>query len=80
MKASTRETIGILCVGTMITMASLLTARCVDARLVAIPEETILVGTGCEGPSPIAVAREEDCLPYCADIQRHTLSTEDPTS
>lgn len=34
---------------------------------------SILVGTGCEGEWPIAVATEEDRLPVCASIERHAL-------
>lgn len=35
--------------------------------------EGVLVGLYCEGPSLVAVAREEDRLPRCGSIQRHAL-------
>lgn len=42
-----------------------------------VPVETrVLVGTGCEGPSDIAVAWEEDMLPRCDRIDVHTISNE----
>lgn len=33
----------------------------------------VLVGLGCEGPDPVAVAFEEDRLPRCLTIERHAL-------
>ena len=36
--------------------------------------ESVLIGTGCEGPTNIAVAREEDELPKCSSIERHVLA------
>lgn len=38
------------------------------------PRDTILVGTGCEGPSSIAVAYDEDLLPRCAQIDVHDIT------
>lgn len=38
------------------------------------PRDTILVGTQCEGPSPIAVAYDEDLLPICAAIDVHEIT------
>jgi uncharacterized membrane protein len=35
---------------------------------------TVLVGFGCESPSSIAVATEEDLLPRCAEIERHEVA------
>lgn len=37
------------------------------------PVQSVLVGLGCEGPSPAAVAFDEDHLPRCATIERHNL-------
>lgn len=39
-------------------------------------EIRVLVGTGCEGPSDIAVAWEEDMLPRCDRIEAHVVSNE----
>lgn len=36
--------------------------------------QTVLVGRGCEGPSAIAVAVEEDILPRCQLIERHNVA------
>lgn len=47
-------------------------------RLVANTDqrtETVLVGQGCEGPSAIAIALEEDMLPKCKTIDAHILVT-----
>lgn len=38
--------------------------------------DTILVGTGCQGESPIAVAYEESAMPECASIERHEVLPE----
>jgi len=35
---------------------------------------TVLVGFGCESPSSVAVATEEDLLPRCAEIERHEVA------
>lgn len=35
---------------------------------------TVLVGEGCEGPSSIAVATEEDRLPRCTRIEVHEVA------
>jgi hypothetical protein len=37
----------------------------------------VLVGQGCEGPDPIAVALEEDLLPRCERIDRHEVAVGD---
>ena len=34
---------------------------------------TVLVGTGCQGSSDIAVAYEEDALPVCKSIDIHIV-------
>lgn len=53
-----------------------------DQRLTAleqanqrVPQFTqVLVGQGCEGPSSIAVAVEEDLLPRCRQIDVHEVA------
>lgn len=40
------------------------------------PSSEVLVGIGCEGPSFIAVAIEEDMLPRCASIEVHQVTQE----
>lgn len=35
---------------------------------------SVLVGQGCEGPDPIAVAVEEDLLPICKRIDVHEVA------
>lgn len=35
---------------------------------------SVLIGVGCDGPHLLAVAYEEDRLPACVSIERHTLA------
>jgi len=50
----------------------------VDQRVDVLEEyqasQTVLVGFGCESPSSVAVATEEDLLPKCAEIERHEVA------
>lgn len=39
-----------------------------------VEPRSVLVGTGCEGPSPIRLAFEEDDLPVCEAIERHDVA------
>lgn len=52
--------------------------RRIDALELAnqrVPQFTqVLVGQGCEGPSSIAVAVEEDLLPRCRQIDVHEVA------
>ena len=40
-----------------------------------VTHQRVLVGTGCEGPSSIAVAIEEDYLPICDAIDSYPVAT-----
>lgn len=54
-------------------VAFILTYAILNAIFPKGDETTVLVGTGCEGHSTIAVAYEEDRLPRCAVIERHVV-------
>lgn len=41
-----------------------------DSECEGVPRR-VVVGVGCEGPSRIAVALEEDMLPRCAVVEGH---------
>ena len=48
------------------------------AQLRRLPDGfAVLVGQGCEGPDPIAVAVEEDLLPRCERIDVHQVALGD---
>lgn len=46
-------------------------------RLILPDGFSVLVGQGCEGPDPIAVAVEEDLLPICERIDVHQVALGD---
>lgn len=74
-------TIAGVVIGLVIITGSTVECLLLDQRIDALesrqrPTELsrVLVGTGCDGPSPIAVAIEEDLLPACEAIEVHQVA------
>jgi hypothetical protein len=48
--------------------------RALEAYAAPTDVTAVLVGVGCDGPEPIAVAVEEDLLPRCESIEVHAVA------
>lgn len=59
----------------IIVLSSFAAEGMTNAYVNSREEPWVLVGTGCEGPSTVAVATAEDLLPRCEVIEVHTVAT-----